>query len=432
MDAAEVRKKHKELLFPNVVTYYEESVVPESALGMTVTDKDGKKYLDFFGGILTVSVGHSHPKVTEAVRDQAGKLVHLSTLYPNEPQVQLAEKLYQIRPPGMGPVKSFFTSSGTEADETAVMTAKLATGEREIIALRHSYSGRSTMATNLMGHASWRVLSSEIAGIKHAHAPYCYRCDLGLKYPDCGIACAKDIEPLIQTTTHGRIAAFLAEPIMGVGGFITPPKEYFQVAVPIVRKYGGLFIADEVQTGWGRIGASFWATEFFGVQPDIFTSAKGMANGAPIGMTVARAEVADAFKNLSIATFGGNPVSMRAALATISVIEEEKLMFNAKVVGDHLRNGLEALKERFPAIGDVRGMGLMQAIELVKDRGTKEPDPAGTNRIMEATKKRRLLLGKGGLYGNTMRIAPPMIASKTEVDEAIRILGEALQEAYPA
>ena len=424
----DLRRKQKELLFPNVATYYESALPLASGKGMFLKDVEGREYLDFFGGILTVSVGHCHPKVTDAVVEQQKKLVHVSTLYPTVPQLELAEKLVQLRPMKES-AKVFFTNSGTEANETAVQLAKVHTGRGDLVALRHSYGGRGTLAVNMMGNKNYRPLQSELAGIKHAHAPYCYRCDFGLKYPDCGLACAKDIKNLIETTTTGAIAGFIAEPILGVGGFVVPPKEYFETAVPIVRNAGGLFIADEVQTAWGRTGEKWWGVQQFGVEPDILTSAKGMANGQPIGLTLARDTVAASAKYLSISTFGGSPPSMAAASATLQVIEEEKLLFNTQLMGKALRDGLQGLAEKHRGIGDVRGMGLMQAIELVKDRATKEPDAAGATRLMEATKKRGLLLGKGGLYGNTMRIAPPMIVNKGQIDDALRLLGEALGEA---
>src|SRR5476651_353844 len=364
--SAEFRRKQKELLFPNVSTYYEEALVVESAKGLTVKDVDGKEYLDFFGGILTVSVGHCHPKVTDAVVEQQKKLVHVSTLYPTLPQLELAEKLVQLKPM-KGPVKVFFTNSGTEANETAVQIAKVFTGRTDLVVLRHSYGGRSTLATNMMGNKNYRPLQSEIPGIKHAHSPYCYRCDFGLEYPSCGVACAKDIKNLIDTTTTGQIAGFMAEPIQGVGGFIVPPKEYFEIAVPIIRNAGGVFIADEVQTAWGRTGGKWWGVEQYGVEPDIVTSAKGMANGQPIGLTMAKSAIADKWRGAQISTFGASPISMAAASATLAVIEEEKLLFNSQMMGALLRDGLEQLQRDFPRIGDVRGMGLMQAMELVKD-----------------------------------------------------------------
>jgi 4-aminobutyrate aminotransferase-like enzyme len=396
---------------------------------MFLKDVEGREYLDFYGGILTVSVGHCHPRVTEAAIAQQKKLVHVSTLYATVPQLELAEKLVQIRPM-KEKAKVFFTNSGTEANETAVTLAKEATGRQELVVLRHSYAGRSTLALSMMGNKNYRPRTQgEVSGIRFAHAPYCYRCDLGLTYPDCGVACAKDLKPLIETTTDGEIAAFMAEPILGVGGFITPPKEYFEIAVPIARNHGGLFIADEVQTAWGRTGGKWWGVQQYGVEPDILTSAKGMANGQPIGLTMAKETVADKGQFANISTFGASPISMVAAAATLDVIEEEKLLFNSQMMGKALRDGLESLQQRFQGIGDVRGMGLMQAIELVKDRASKEPDPQGTSRLMEAARKRGLLIGKGGLYGNSLRIAPPMIVNKGLIDDALRLLGEALAEA---
>jgi alanine-glyoxylate transaminase / (R)-3-amino-2-methylpropionate-pyruvate transaminase len=428
-NAETVRRKQKELLFPNITTYYEQALPLESGRGMFLKDVEGREYLDFYGGILTVSVGHCHPRVTEATIAQQKKLVHVSTLYATVPQLELAEKLVQIRPM-KEKAKVFFTNSGTEANETAVTLAKEATGRQELVVLRHSYAGRSTLALSMMGNKNYRPRTQgEVPGIRFAHAPYCYRCDLGLTYPDCGVACAKDLKPLIETTTDGEIAAFLAEPILGVGGFITPPKEYFEIAVPIARNHGGLFIADEVQTAWGRTGGKWWAVQQYGVEPDILTSAKGMANGQPIGLTMAKETVADKGQFANISTFGASPISMVAAAATLDVIEEEKLLFNSQMMGKALRDGLESLQQRFQGIGDVRGMGLMQAIELVKDRASKEPDPQGTSRLMEAARKRGLLIGKGGLYGNSLRIAPPMIVNKGQIDDALRLLGEALAEA---
>jgi 4-aminobutyrate aminotransferase-like enzyme len=373
--------------------------------------------------VLTTSVGHAHPHVTEAVIDQVKKLNHASTLYANGPQSRLAAKLAEIAPGKLE--KSFFTNSGTEADETAVMLARAATGSQAVIALRHSYSGRSMMATTLTAHAPWR--SQEwVPGIKHALAPYCYRCPLNLEPSSCGAACARDIEELIRTTTSGSVAAFIAEPIMGVGGFITPPPEYFEIAVEIVRRYGGLFIADEVQTGWGRTGGKWWGIEQYGVVPDIMTMAKGVANGMPMGVTTTTPELASTWKGLTISTFGGNPVSCRAASATIQVIEEEGLLENATAMGARLRAGLEAIQERQPLVGDVRGMGLMQGVELVTDRATKEPAAAATTQLIEEAKRRGVLIGKGGLYGNVLRIAPCLNIGAGDVDAFLGILEESL------
>lgn len=417
-------QKHKDFLFPAVTMYYQEPVALERGEGMSVWDESGNKYLDCFGGVLTTSVGHADPHVTEAIIDQVKKIAHTSALYANGPQSQLAAKLAEITPGKLE--KSFFTNSGTEADETATMAAKLYTGRQEIITLRHSYSGRSAAAQTAAGQSTWKLLPAQVPGYIQGLAPYCYRCPLKLTYPECGIACAKDLRELIETSTSGQIAAFMAEPILGAGGFVPPPKEYFKEAVAIIRQYGGVFICDEVQTGWGRTGDKWFGIEHWDVEPDIITSAKGMANGSPIGWTIARKEIADAVPGLTFSTFGGNPVTTRAAMATIEVIEQENLAHNAKVVGDYLREKLMGLQERYEVIGDVRGMGLMQGLEFVKDRKTKEPHPQAVLKVFEETKKRGVLVGKGGLYGNVIRLGPPLIATKDNMDELVTALDEAL------
>ena len=425
LSAAEVRAKHKEFLFPATSNYYDEPIVLAEGKGLRLKDVDGREYLDFFGGILTVSVGHANDEVNAAVKAQVDRLGHVSTLYPTIPIVELAEKLAAISPGELR--KCYLTASGTEADETAVMMAQLYTGRSEIVALRHGYSGRSMLAQSLTAHSTWRALPSKIPDIKHALSPYCYRCPLGLTYPSCEVKCARDIEELIRTTTTGQIAGFLAEPIQGVGGFITPPKEYFQIAVGIVRKYGGVYISDEVQTGFGRTGGKWWGCEQYGVQPDIMTMAKGIANGFPISATICTPAIADSLQKLTISTFGGNPISCAAANATIGVIEKQDLKRNAEVQGKRLRDGLERLKAKYPrTIGDVRGMGLMQGVEHVEDETKKNrtPNAKATARLFEETKKRGLLIGKGGLYGNVLRISPPLNVSASEVDEAIAKLDE--------
>ena len=425
-NASDVRGKQGEFLFPCVANYYQEPVVLARGEGSRVADVDGREYMDFFGGILTVSVGHCHPDVTEAVTRQMRTLGHVSTMYPTEGQVRVAEKLARLTPGKLK--KSFFTNSGSEADETAVVLAKIFTGKQEIIALRHGYSGRTHLAMGLTAHKNYRLIPNPIAGIVHAPAPYCYRCPFGLTYPDCGIRCAQDLEELVQTQTTGKPAAFLAEPIMGVGGFITPPPEYFQIAVGIVRKYGGLFICDEVQTGFGRTGGKWFGIEHFGVEPDIMTMAKGIANGFPVGATIATEEVANSWTGATISTFGGNPVSMAAVDATIGVMEREDAPKNAEVRGREMRERLEHYKETYPWVGDVRGLGLMQAIEVVEDKKSKTPSPARTAQLMEAAKKHGLLLGKGGLYGNTIRIAPPLLISKEEMADGLRRFDKAMAE----
>jgi 4-aminobutyrate aminotransferase-like enzyme len=415
MNKHEILENHEKYLFACVATYYEEPLVIDHAKGSLVYDVDGKEYLDFFGGILTISVGHCNDKVTKAIDEQTGKLQHISTLYPNEPHVRLAQKLAEVTPGRLQ--KSFFTNSGTEANETAVLIAQLYTRCQDVIALRHSYSGRSYLALSLTGNASWRVAPTSVPGIHHVPNAYCYRCPFGLTYPSCDLKCAKDLEEAIRTETSGRVAALIAEPIQGVGGYITPPKEYFTEIVSILRRYGGLFICDEVQTGWGRTGGKMFGIEHWGVEPDVMTFAKGMANGVPIGATIAVPEIADSLTGLTISTFGGNPVTAAAALATIQVIEEENLVENARVMGQHLRHGLEALQQKYPVIGDVRGMGLMQAMELVGEN--KKPDTEALKRLFEATKRNGLLIGKGGLMGNVVRIAPPLNTTKDEIEQAL-------------
>ncbi len=417
---SEAVRKHREFLFPAVANYYQEPIELVRGAGEYVWDNDGNRYLDCFGGVLTVSVGHANPRINAAIVEQTNKIQHTSTLYANANQSDLAEKLAEITPGNLK--KSFFTSSGTEADDTAVFAAKIATGRHEVIVLRHSYSGRSATALSHVGHSTWRPLPAQVAGVVHAPAPYCYRCPFKLEYPSCDVACAKDIKEIIQTSTTGEIAAFMAEPILGVGGFITPPKEYFEIAYGIARDHGGVCIADEVQTGWGRTGDKWFGIEHWGVEPDIITSAKGMGNGVPIGWTIATPEIADKFPGLTFATFGGNPVSMAAGLAVIKLIEDEDLRTNCRIVGDYLRERLEELKAKYEVIGDIRGKGLMQGIELVVDRKTKEPNPQAVLKVFEETKRRGVLIGKGGLYGNVIRTGMMLNSSKDHVDELIAAL----------
>ena len=422
MTKDEIIRKHKQYLFPSIATYFADPLVTDHASMQHLWDTEGNKYLDFFGGIVTISVGHTNPRVTSKVKAQMDKIQHASTLFPNEAIVALAEKLAQITPGKIS--QSFLTNSGTEANETAIQLARIHTGSYEVVALRHGYSGRSQLAQSLTGQNTWRKSLPFSQGVVHAMNPYCYRCPLGMKPTSCGVECAKDVEAVIQTTTSGQIAAFIAEPIQGLGGFITPPKEYFKIVFKIVKDYGGLFISDEVQTAWGRTGKRWFGIEHWEVTPDIITAAKGMANGMPIGATMTTPEIAASFKGLQISTIGGNPVTSVAAKATIDLIEEDKLMDNADVVGSYFRQGLEGLQQKHDVIGDVRGMGLMQGIELVRDRASKEPAPHETTQVMEECRRGGLLIGKGGLYGNVIRMSPPLNISKTDVDEAIRILDQ--------
>jgi 4-aminobutyrate aminotransferase len=396
MTKDEIILANKEFLFPAVFHYYKQPLVVSHAKNQYVWDADGNRYLDFFGGIVTVSVGHCNDRVNAKVHKQIDTLQHVSTLFANEPQAALAKK-----------------------------TARCYTGNTEIVALRHSYHGRSATTMGLTGQGSWK-LGPPQAGIVHAHNAYCYRCPFGLAYPDCGVKCAQDVEELIRSTTSGRVAGFIGEPIQGVGGFITPPREYFQIVESIVRNHGGVFIADEVQTAWGRTGGKWFGIEHWGVVPDIITSAKGLGNGSPIGLTVAKPAVADSVTGLTISTFGGNPVTATAAKAVIDFIEEENLLANCASTGAYLRAGLEDLKEKHPLIGEVRGMGLMQAIELVQDRRSKAPAPAETAQVLEAARENRLLIGKGGMFGNVIRISPPMNIARADVDQFLGLLDQSL------
>src|SRR5271155_1808164 len=422
----EVVAKHKKYIWPSVTNYYQKPLVADHAEMQHVWDLEGRKYLDFFGGILTVSVGHCNPRITSKINAQVNKLQHMSTLYPTEQIVALAEKIAQITPGNLS--SSFFTSSGSEADEAAILIARMATGSYDIVALRHAYSGGSSLMKSVTAHAPYRKAAVISVGISHAINPYCYRCPLHLKYPECEVACAGDVENLIQTGTSGSPAAFIAEPIQGVGGFITPLKEYFKIVFNIVKKYGGLFISDEVQTGWGRTGKKWFGIEQWEVTPDILTCAKGMANGAPIGATITTKELAGSYRGMNISTFGGNPVTSVAARATIELIEEENLLENADIVGSYFRGKREELQAKHPLIGDVRGMGLMQALELVKDRKTKEPAPAATTQVLERARANGLLIGKGGLSGNVIRLAPMLNTTKPDVDEAVSLLDRSFSE----
>jgi 4-aminobutyrate aminotransferase-like enzyme len=424
MDKREFYEKHKKYLVPCVATYYKDPLILDRGKGNYVFDTEGKQYLDFFGGIVTISVGHCDDEITSKTCEQMKKLQHTSTLYPNVPIISLAEKLAQITPGKLQ--KTFFTNSGSEAVETAILLAQLYTGRHEIIALRHGYSGATLLTMNITAHGNYRLVESLVPGIKHAHNAYCFRCAFGKEYPNCELECAKDVKELIETTTSRHPAAFIAEPIQGVGGFITPPKEYFKEVVSIVRKYGGLFICDEVQTGWGRTGKKMFGIEHWEVEPDTMVMAKGAANGAPVGITIATPEVGDSLKGSHISTFGGNPVTATAILATIEAIETRKLVQNAEKMGMYLKDQLNGLREKYRIIGEVRGMGLIQGMEIVKAK--KEPAPDFVAEIFESTKEQGLLIGKGGLYGNVIRITPALTIGRGDIDQAVQIMDRAFEK----
>jgi 4-aminobutyrate aminotransferase len=420
----EIVAKHKEYMLPSIGQLYSDPLPFVKGEGFYLTDADGKQYLDFFGGIVTVSVGHCDPEITERTVAQMRTLQHTSTLFPIEVQARLAEKMAQITPGKLK--KSFFTNSGSEANEKAIQLAQAHTGRRTIVSLRHAYSGGTAGAATVTAHHNWRIGEPNAFPVAHAKNPYCYRCPFGKTPGSCSLECVKDLEETIQSTTDGQIAAFMAEPIQGVGGFIVPPKEYFKEAVAVAKKYGGLFIADEVQTGFGRTGNEWFGIQQYGVDPDLMTGAKGIANGLPMGFVIATDEVATALNGkVHLNTFGGNPISSTAALATIEAMESRKLPQNSHEVGNYLHERLKGLQEKYPIIGDVRGMGLMQALELVKDPQTKEPYKEMQPKLVEAARAQGLIIGKGGLYGNVIRMSPPMSISRTEVDMAIEMLDRA-------
>lgn len=413
----------KEFIIPAAMPYYKEPLVLVEGNGSMVTDAEGREYLDFFCGILTTGIGHCHPEVVERVREQVGRLGHTSTLYLNEPQVNAARRLASIAPGGLR--KTFFTNSGTEAVETAVMLARMYTGRDEIIALRYGYSGRSTLGTSLTAMSGWTPLGGSVSWVRHALSPYCYRCAFGPPHDDCAERYARDVEEVIETTTSGKPAAFFAETIQGAGGYIVPPPGYFKRVAEIIRKHGGLFIADEVQAGFGRTGDKWFGIEHWGVEPDIMVMAKTIASGFPVGATIARDEVAAAWKGKTISTFGGNPVTMTAMDATIEVMQRENVPARSAERGRQLRDGLDALGRQHEWIGDVRGMGMMQALELVVDRKSKTPDPARAGALLEAAKKEGLLIGSGGLNGHVIRIAPQLLMTAAEVDDGLARLARA-------
>jgi 4-aminobutyrate aminotransferase len=422
--ADQIRAGHSQYLFPCETRLYDEPLVLVRGRGVWVEDADGNRYLDLFSGILTTSVGHCHPEVVERVQRQLETLGHTSTLYLTENEVAMAERLAAIAPTGL--TRTFFTNSGTEAIETAVMLACVHTQRTDIIALRHSYSGRSTVATSLTGMATWRPLTTSWATVKHVVSPYPYRCPFRQPCDErCVDALAADLEEAILTTTNGRPAALLAETIQGAGGYIVPPPGYFARVAEIIRRYGGLLIIDEVQTGFGRTGTHWFGIEHWGVQPDIMVMAKGIANGFPVGATMATETVARSWTAKTISTFGGNPPAMAAALATHEVMVRENVPARAAERGRQLRAALETLRDRYPWIGEVRGMGLMQALELVEDRAAKTPAPARARRLLEAARQQGLLIGVGGLYGHVIRIGPSLLITQAELAEGIERLEQA-------
>ena len=421
----EVIALRQQYVSPGVITYYKDPLMVVEGKMQYVWDETGKRYLDAFAGIVTVSVGHCHPKVIEKVQAATGKLQHTTTIYLHPTIGQFAEKLAAKMPDGLS--RTYFTNSGSEANEIAILSAREHTGNTEVIALRNGYHGGTATTMGLTAHGTWKFKANQAAGIHHTHAGYCYRCPYGLEYPSCDLKCAHDVKEVIEYQTPGEVACFVGEPIQGVGGAVTPPKEYFQIVYDIVRQHGGICIADEVQGGFGRTGEHFWAHQNWDVVPDAITMAKGIGNGAPLGAFTTTEAISEVMTNrIHFNTYGGNPISMTQGLATLEVIEEDGIQENARVVGGYLKDALVDLQERHPLIGEVRGMGLMLGVELVRDRKTKEPANAEAADILEQMKARGVLLGKGGLYGNTLRIKPPMCLTKDDADYLVAMLDEVL------
>jgi 4-aminobutyrate aminotransferase len=426
MNHDELRTRHEAVLPQWMPLYYERPIELVRGEGYKVWDSEGNEYLDFFGGIVTTISGHAVPEIVEAVRRQAGKILHSSTLYLIENQIKLAEKLIELAPIS-GDKKVFFTVSGTEANEAALLFATRYRGSSEVIALRSSYHGRSFATMGITGQSTWSPTSRTALDVRYLASPYHYRCPFCRNEPRCNLLCADDLRGLIDAETTGHVAAFIAEPIQGVGGFIEAPPGYFKRVKEILDETGILLISDEVQTAFGRTGDHFWGIEAHGVEPDLVVMAKGLGNGLSIGAVMGRAEIIDAISpNLHLSTFGGNHVSTAGALANLNYILDNDLQKNAAEVGGYLKERLLEMAQKHPVIGEVRGRGLMLGIELIGPK--EEPDPEAAVRLLEACRERGLLVGKGGIKANSIRISPPMIVTREAAEEAAAILEEALAE----
>jgi predicted acetylornithine/succinylornithine family transaminase len=394
--------------------------------GAVLRDLDGREYIDCFSGIAVTNIGHCHPRVVMAVKEQAAKLMHVSGLYYNIPMAKLAEKLAQISIGGLK--KSFFCNSGAEAVEGAIKLAKKYAVRHgkigsQVISLECSFHGRTALTLTITGQKKYKTNFGNFAnvpGVVHAPAPYCYRCPF--KYPECDIWCARSLEDIIETNTTGDIAAFIAEPILGEGGIIVPPDEYLPLVQKICKEHEILFIADEIQTGFGRTGKMF-ASEHWNIQPDIITMAKGLGGGLPIGAFMANDEIASAFSpGDHFSTFGGNPVCCAAALANIEALIEERIPEKAAELGKYAIERLNELAQKYKIIGDVRGKGLMIGVELVKDRESKTPAQEEAVKIREKMLEKGVLIGVGGLKKSTLRIQPCLTITKEQIDKALDAL----------
>ncbi|MDQ5824661.1 MAG: aspartate aminotransferase family protein [Chloroflexota bacterium] len=416
-----------------VITGFVKAVQPiviERALGAIVTDEAGRDYIDCFAGISVVNAGHCNPEVIAAAREQMEKLVHsASYIYYTQPVGDLAEKLAQIAPGRLK--KSFFANSGAEAIEGAVKLARLYTGKTEIISLTHSFHGRTWGALSITGNAGRKRRGGPYApGVAFAPAPYLFR-SRDMDPEELGEQCAQAIEDVIQYSTSDDVAAFIAEPLLGEGGLIVPPQNYFKAVKRVLDRHGILFIADEVQTGFGRTGAMF-ALEHYGVEPDILVTAKGIADGFPLGAFTTRDEIAAAFRpGDHLSTFGGNPVSCAAALANIEFIQREGLSDKARQDGEYVMSRLRGLQEQYPIMGEVRGMGLMIGVELVSDEALT-PAVVQAEAIRAYCLQNGVLIGVGGVYGNVVRIQPPLVITRDQLDRALEVLEQALGQVTTA
>ncbi|MGZ8413393.1 MAG: aspartate aminotransferase family protein [Gemmatirosa sp.] len=421
----EILAMRRQFANPAVFTLYREPLLIVEGHMQYLYDETGRRYLDLFAGIVTVSVGHCHPTVVKRVQEQVATLQHATTIYLHPSFPLLAKKLAAKMPPGLD--VTYFVNSGSEANDLAVTMARLHTGHRDVIALRNAYHGGSPSAQGLTSHHTWKFPGGGDGHVHHVVNPDPYRSPFDGTPEQIATRSAREIREIVRYSTPGKIAAFIAEPIQGVGGATHGAPNYLREAYAIARECGGLCIADEVQTGFGRTGEHFWGFQNFGVVPDFVTMAKGIGNGAPLAAVTTRADIAQALtQRIHFNTYGGNPVSMAAGLAVLDVIEHDGLQENARVVGGRLKAGLQRLQQAHRLVGDVRGMGLMLGVELVRDRATKEPAKQETLDVLEAMREAGALIGKGGLDGNVLRIKPPMCLTAADVDFALDALDQAL------
>lgn len=423
---AEVLDMRREFLTPALLTYYKEPIMIVEGHMQYLFDETGRRYLDGFAGIVTVSVGHCHPKVLDAVREQNERLQHTTTIYLHPKIAQFGKLLASTFPKGSNLGVTYFVNAGSEANDLAITMARMKTGHFDVIALRNAYHGTSPSAIGLTALHTWKQPMPQGFGIHHAQLPDRLRGPYKYDDPKAGEKYANDVLDLIRAGTSGQVAAFICEPIQGVGGTIEMPPGYMKKVYEIVRAHGGLCIADEVQTGFGRTGTHFWGFESHGVTPDIVTMAKGIGNGAPLAAVTTTPDIARPLASrLHFNTYGGNPVSCAQGLATLQVILEEKIQQRAQEIGGYLKKGLQELQNRHGPIADVRGQGLMLGVEIVEDAKSLTPSPAKTAIVHEKSKELGLLIGKGGLFGNVLRIKPPMCITRADVDFMVAVLDEA-------